>query len=71
MIKSSTDTSIMSSNERLTAPNPLYSSVTISKSADVAINNPLYQSEIRTDSLINHDYEAIATNNIVVEHITT
>lgn len=70
MMKRSPDKTPRSSDEKLTAPNPLYSTVTISKSAHVGVDNTVYQSGIRNDAFINHEYETISLtiDNVVVEH---
>ena len=68
-----TDEILKSTNEMLTAPNPIYASAVTNKpiDQDSAIDNPMYQSRNKKNSLTCHEYETIFIDNIVAEHSAT
>ena len=67
-IKTSNDV-FRSSNEKLTAPNPIYGSAITRKPSDpdIAVDNPMYQIDNRR-KLSYHEYESIHIDNLVAKH---
>ena len=68
----SSDEVFRSTSEKLTAPNPVYSSpMTNITDQDVGVDNPMYQSASKRRTSTYHEYEIIPIDNLVAKHLAS
>ena len=61
-----------STSEKLTAPNPVYSSpMTNITDQDAAVDNPMYQSASKRITSTYHEYEMIPIDSLVAKHLAS
>ena len=67
----SPDVVFRSTSEKLTAPNPVYASPMNITNQDTRVDNPMYQSASKRDTLTYHEYEMVPIDNLVAKHLAS